>query len=35
MEMLGRTDWTVFAPVKTNNLVKLPVVLSPDEVRHI
>ena len=28
MEMPGRTDWTIFAPVKTKDLVKLPVVLS-------
>ena len=34
-EMPGRTDWTVFAPVKTKDLVKLPVVLSRDEVRKI
>ena len=35
MEMLERTDWAVFASVKTKDLVKLPLVLSRDEVRHI
>lgn len=34
-EMLGRTDWTVFASVKTKDPVKLPVVLSREEVRNI
>ena len=34
MEMPRRTDWTVFAPVKTKDLVKLPVVLSREEARH-
>ena len=31
MEMLGRTDWTVLASVKTKDPVKLPVVLSREE----
>ena len=35
MEMLERTDWAVFASVKTKDPVKLPVVLSRDEVRKI
>ena len=35
MEMLARTDWTIFATVNTKNLVKLPVVLSREEVRRI
>jgi len=35
LEMLGRTDWTVFASVKTKDPVKLPVVLSREEVRKI
>ena len=35
MEMPRPTDWAVFASVKTKDLVKLPVVLSRDEVRHI
>jgi len=34
-QMLGRTDWTVFASVKTKDPVKLPVVLSREEVRKI
>ena len=35
MELPGRTDWMVFNSVKTKDLVKLPVVLSREEVRHI
>jgi len=35
MEMLGRTDWTVLASVKTKDPVKLPVVLSREEVAKI
>jgi len=34
-EMQGRTDWTVFASVKTKDPVKLPVVLSRKEVGKI
>ena len=35
VEMLGRTDWTVFSTVKTKDLVKLPLVLSREEVATI
>ena len=34
-EMLGRTNWTVLASVKTKDLVKLPLVLSREEVRQV
>ena len=34
-EMLGRSDWQVFASIKTKDQLKLPVVLSSDEVRQI
>lgn len=35
VEMLGRRDWTVFSTVKTKDLVKLPLVLSREEVATI
>ena len=35
VEMLGRTDWVVFASVKTKDPVKLPLVLSREDVRKV
>ena len=35
VEMLGRTDWAVFATVKTKDPVKLPLVLSREEVATV
>ena len=35
MEMLGRADWRVLESVKTKDLVKLPVVLSREDVRKV
>lgn len=34
-EMLGHTDWTIFATIKTKDAFKLPSVLSRDEVRRL
>jgi integrase/recombinase XerD len=35
LEMLVRSDWTVFAAIKTKDEFKLPAVLSRDEVRAL
>ena len=34
-EMLGRTEWTVFASVKTKDPVTLPLVLTREEVNKV
>lgn len=34
-EMLGRSDWTVLASVKTKDPVKLPLVLTREQVAHV
>ena len=34
-EMLRRTDWVVFSQIKTKDRVRLPMVLSRDEIRLI
>jgi integrase/recombinase XerD len=35
VEMLGCTDWKIFATIKTKDAQKLPVVLSREEVRRL